>query len=140
MLKKGGVYKTNEQSFRLIDFNAISAVIIEINTQTAPRIVSVAYVESMSSPDIDATERFVHEDELTEKQKAIRDKRYQVIEDMLDDKQCIFDLSFRNEKIKAAAAQNNLSVSTVRNYVFEAWRYNGKASLSTILIRTVMCG
>ncbi len=129
MLKKSGVYATNEQLFRLIDFNAVSAVIIEINTQAAPKSVSVEYVESMSCPDIDVTERFVHEDELTKKQKAIRDKRYCVIKDMLDDQQCIFDLSFRNEKIKAAAAQNNLSVSMVRNYLFDAWRHNGKNAL-----------
>ncbi|MDF3005087.1 MAG: integrase [Oscillospiraceae bacterium] len=129
MLKKGGVYNTDGQLFRLIDFNTISAVVIEINTQAAPRIVSLAYVESMSSPDIDATERFVHEDELTEKQIGIRDKRYYVIKDMLDEKQCIFDLSFRNEKIRAAAARNNLSVNTVRSYLFDTWRHNGKNGL-----------
>ena len=59
MLKKGGVYNTDGQLFRLIDFNTISAVIIEINTQAAPRIVSVEYVETMSCPEIDVTERFV---------------------------------------------------------------------------------
>jgi hypothetical protein len=63
-----------------------------------------------------------NEDDIQEKYKEIRDKCWQVIKDLVEDKPRIFESAYRRKLIKEAAEKHGVSENSIVGYLKRYWK------------------
>lgn len=63
-----------------------------------------------------------NEDDIQEKYKEIRDKCWQVIKDLVEDKPRIFESAYRRKLIKEAAEKHGVSENSIAGYLKRYWK------------------
>lgn len=126
-MKQGDVLKKDGLVVRILIYAEPASYVVDCLRPKMPFMQNNEYLATME-PTEDKYRVFFTDEELTDKQKEVRDRRFAIIKPLIEP-WYIMNKTERNQAIRDIATEKMVSQRTVKNYLWRYWVWQSKNAL-----------